>query len=180
MTSRDMFTLSLRLFSFWVMFSAISSMANLVAIVSMSEPSMQRYLASAGFSVLAYSSLAALLLLFAPQVSRLLTKPSEAGTGPVAQRSLVPRDYYLIAARVLGVYSLFQAVVPFATLVRQLLSTSSAPIELVRSIEWSALVQTVVYLAAAGILIYGAPTIANIFERDHRAPVRENSSSSAS
>jgi hypothetical protein len=128
---------------------------------------MQRFLISAGFTVLAYSALAAALLLFAPVIAGWFDRgsPSPRPIAPAAP--LQVRDYYLIAARLLGAYAILHAVAPTAGLVRQLVGPGLSS-QFAEQLNWSYVVQAVAYLAASAFLILKADSIADIFCRSHR------------
>ena len=108
MNTKAILTLALRLMGFWVLFHAVAAMTHVVAVLSWlsdssAGPQAQTSMVIAsGFALVVYASFAAVLLLFAPVIASWFpTEPAPAAP----ERAVTVRDVYIIAARLLGVYS---------------------------------------------------------------------------
>jgi hypothetical protein len=154
---------------FWVMLSAVAAMINLVAVLSWSgqagvgTQSQMSVLIASGFALIAYASLAAALLLYAPAIASWF--PDEPAPATPEHAASV-RDVYIIAARVLGLYSLIHALTGARRLVQVLLDDhfGSGP---AAEFRWEALAEACVYLVAGALLIIFATGIADGFSRAH-------------
>jgi hypothetical protein len=172
MNAKAIMTLALRLMGFWVLIHAVAAMVNLVAILSSltapgagskGEPIL---LIESGFALLAYASFAAVLLLFAPAIAARFSAQSTVSAPVAADRQGTLRDVYIIAARLLGLYSLVSAVPAAQRLVRSILDYrfSSGP---AGEFTWSGLVEASIYLVVGASLIFFAGGIADVFSRAH-------------
>ncbi|SIO67751.1 hypothetical protein SAMN05444166_8438 [Singulisphaera sp. GP187] len=116
MNAKAVMTLMLRLMGFWVLLTAVAAMVNLVAFLSESSDSGAgrqgewSLLISSGFALVAYASFAAGLLLFAPAIASWFATESAPSVPVTTDRAVTVRDVYIIAARLLGLYSLLSAV----------------------------------------------------------------------
>ena len=115
MNAKAIMTIALRLMGFWVLIIAVAAMVNLVAILSSTmapgagPKGESIFLVESGFALLAYASFAAALLLFAPTIASWFSAESTASV-PATDRPTTVRDVYIIAVRLLGLYSLVSAV----------------------------------------------------------------------
>ena len=175
MNEKAITTLALRLMGFWVLFQAVAATVNLVAFLTInSSPSAPAaglqgelgFLIASGFALIAYASFAAGLLLFAPTIASLFSTES-AFSAPVAtDRPGTVRDVYIIAARLMGLYSLVSAVPAAQRLARSVLDYRfhSGP---AGEFTWSSLVEASIYLVGGALLILFAAGIADVFSRAH-------------
>jgi hypothetical protein len=172
MSDKAIMTLALRLMGFWVLIQAVAAMVNLVAILSsLTAPGAWSrgepiFLVESGFALLAYASFAAALLLFAPAIAARFPAESSVSAPVAADRQGTVRDVYIIAARLLGLYSLVSAVPAAQRLVRSILDyrSSSGP---AGEFTWSGLVEASIYLVGGALLIFSAAGIADVFSRAH-------------
>jgi hypothetical protein len=172
MNAKAIMTLALRLMGFWVLLHAVASMVNLVAVLSSSTApgagphGESNLLVASGFALLAYASFAAALLLFAPAVASWFSAESTASAPVATARPAAVRDVYIIAARVLGLYSLLSAVPAAQRLVRSVLDYRfhSGP---AGEFTWASLVEASIYLVGGALLIFFAAGIADVFSRAH-------------
>src|SRR4051795_10755935 len=127
MNAKAIMTIALRLMGFWVLIIAVAAMVNLVAILSSTmapgagPKGESFFLVESGFALLAYASFAAALLLFAPTIASWFPAESTASAPVATDRPATVRDVYIIAARLLGLYSLVSAVPAAQRLVRSIL-----------------------------------------------------------
>jgi hypothetical protein len=127
MNTKAIMTLALRLMGFWVLFSAIAAMVNFAAFLTSSIPSVAgpqgelSFLISSGFGIVAYASFAAGLLLFAPAIASWFSTESAPPIPVTTDRPITVRDVYIIAARLLGLYSLLSGVPAAQRLARSIL-----------------------------------------------------------
>ncbi len=171
MNAKAIMTIALRLMGFSILFSAVAAMANLVAALYASlppgagPPGQSSLLVEYGFAVLAYSSFAAALLLFAPTIASWFSAESTASV-PATDRPTTVRDVYIIAARLLGLYSLVSAVPALQRLAQYTLDYKfySGP---AGEYTWAGLVEASMYLAGGAFLIFFASGIADLFSRAH-------------
>jgi len=172
MNAKAIMTLGLRLMGFWAMFPAVSAAVNLVAILSWSSApggvprgELGLFIGS-GFAIIAYASFAAVLLLFAPAIASWFPNESASPTPAAPDRPGTVRDVYLIAARLLGLYSLLSAVPAAQRLARSILDyrSNSGP---AGEFAWAGLVEASIYLVGGALLIFLAPGIADVFSRAH-------------
>lgn len=169
MNAKAILTLALRLIGFWVMLNAVAAMISLVAAVSWSEQaglatqSRAQSLITSGFAMIAYAAFAAALLLYAPTIASWF--PSEPAPA-TPERTASVRDVYMIAARLLGLYSLLAAIPGIRRLVQGLLEYRfrSGPSA---EMKWELLAEPCAYLAGGALLIFFAAGIANVFARAH-------------
>jgi hypothetical protein len=170
MSAKESLTLALRVIGFWVLVSAIGAMTNLVAGLAWVDPTSRSFLISAGFSVIAYAGFAAGLLLFAPAIASWFDRGPTAARPATGAPGLRPRDYYVIGMRLLGVFSILQAIGPAGNLARQALTSRS---RFGPEVEWNRayVVQALSYLACAALLLLGSETVADLFCRSHRESV---------
>jgi hypothetical protein len=172
MNAKAIMTLALRLMGFWVLLHAVAAMVNLVAVLSSSTApgaatqGESSLLVASGFALLAYASFAAALLLFAPAIASWLPAESTASAPVATDRPGTVRDVYIIAARLLGLYSLVSAVPAAQRLVRSILDYRfhSGP---AGEFTWASLVEASVYLVGGASLIFLAAGIADVFSRAH-------------
>jgi hypothetical protein len=171
MNAKAIMTIALRLMGFWILFVAVAAMVNLVTILYASLPpgagslGQSSLLVENGFALLANASLAAALLLFAPAIASWFSAESTASV-PVTDRPTTVRDVYIIAARLLGIYSLVSAVPALQRLARYTLDYkfNSGP---AGEYIWAGLVEASMYLAGGAFLIFFASGIAALFSRAH-------------
>jgi len=171
MNAKAIMTIALRLMGFWVLIIAVAAMVNLVAILSSTmapgagPKGESFFLVESGFALLAYASFAAALLLFAPTIASWFSAESTASV-PATDRPTTVRDVYIIAARLLGLYSLVSAVPALQRLAQYTLdykfSSGSAG-----EYTWAGLVEASMYLAGGAFLIFFASGIADVFSRAH-------------
>lgn len=172
MNEKSIMTLSLRLAGCWVLLQALAEMVNLVAFLSLSispgaGPQLDRsVLISGGFALLAYASFAAGLLLFAPTIASWLSPASDASVPAATSRPVAVRDVYIIAARLLGIYSLLSAVPAVKRLAGSTLDYIFHSWTQAES-AWSSLAEASSYLVGGALLIFLAPGIADVFSRAH-------------
>jgi hypothetical protein len=171
MNARTIMTLALRLMGFWVLLQAVAAAVNLVAILSESSaagagPGGSIFLAESGFALLAYASLAAAFLLFAPAIASWFPAESATSAPGATDRPGTVRDVYIIAARLLGLYSLVSAVPAAQRLARSLLAERfhSGP---AWQFSWASLDEASIYLVGGVLLIVFAAGIADVFARAH-------------
>jgi hypothetical protein len=171
MNAKTIMTLALRLMGLWALLHAVAAMVSLVALLSSSSapgggPGESSFLIESGFALLAYASLAAALLLFAPAIASWF--PAEPAASPPAatDRPGTVRDVYIIAARLLGLYSLVSAVPAAQRLARSILDYRfhSGP---AREFTWASLVEASLYLVGGALLIAFSTGIADLFSRAH-------------
>src|SRR3954451_453660 len=171
MNAKAIMTIALRLMGFSILCSAVGAMANLVAVLytplplGAGPPGQSTLLVEYGFALLAYASFAAALLLFASTIASWFSAESTASV-PATDRPTTVRDVYIIAARVLGLYSLVSAVPALQRLARYTLDYkfSSGP---AGEYTWAGLVEASMYLAGGAFLIFFASGIADLFSRAH-------------
>src|SRR5262245_7586555 len=164
MNAKAIMTLGLRLMGFWALFYAVSAAVNLVAIISWSSApgGVQRgelgLFVGSGFAIIAYASFAAALLLFAPAIASWFPNESATPAPAAPDRPGTVRDVYLIAARLLGLYSLVSAVPAAQRLARSILDYrfTSGP---AGEFAWAGLVEASIYLVGGAFLIFLAPGI---------------------
>ena len=169
MNARAIMTLALRLMGFWVMLSAVAAMIGLVDALAWSgragvgTPSQMAMLIGSGVTLIAYASFAAALLLYAPAIASWF--PAEPAPA-TPERAAGVRDVYIIAARLLGLYSLLAAIPGARRLVRVLLEyqSQSGP---AAEIRWEELAEPCAYLTGGALLIFFAAGIADVFSRAH-------------
>src|SRR5437867_3650799 len=106
MTSKETLVLALRVLGFWVLISAVGNMAALVAMFAQG-PGPSWGLVSVGIAVLAYSSLAAFFLLYAPWIASWFNGRE---MDIRSNSSITVGDIYQISTRLLGLYSLLSAI----------------------------------------------------------------------
>jgi hypothetical protein len=172
MNAKAIMTLALRLMGFWVLLHAVGAMVNLVAVIySLTVPGTGQLgesslLVESGFALLAYAFFAAALLLFAPAITSWFSAESTASAPEATDRPATVRDVYIIAARLLGLYSLVSAVPAAQRLVRSILDYRfhSGP---AGEFTWASLVEASIYLVGGARLIFLATGIADIFSRAH-------------
>jgi hypothetical protein len=172
MNAKAIMTLALRLMGFWVVLQALAAMVNLVAIVSWSTAPGTRpqgessLVVASGFALLAYTSFAAALLLFAPAIASWFPTESSSSAPVAADRPAIVRDVYTIAARLLGLYSLVSAVPAAQRLARSILDYRfhSGP---AGEFTWASLVEASIYLVGGALLICFAAGMADVFSRAH-------------
>ena len=167
MNARDLLTLSLRILGFWVMISAVGSMASLVASLSSgSFPQAGEILLAAGIPVIAYSTMAAVLLLFASPIARLFAwdRAPEGGAG---SPDLSLTDVYQVVARALGVYCVISAVRPASSFFWGLAGTRYA-MGMSGELNWGHLLEVVMYLGVAAFLILRSDVVARLSISSHR------------
>ena len=171
MNAKTIMTLALRLMGFWGLLHAVAAMVNLVAVLSSSTApgsglGESSFLIESGFALLAYASFAAALLLFAPAIASWFPTDTAAAAAVAADRRGHVRDVYIIAARLLGLYSLVSAVPAAQRLVRSILGYRfhSGP---AGEFTWSGLVEASIYLVCGVLLIFFAAGIADVFSRAH-------------
>ena len=172
MNAKAIMTLALRLMGFWVLFHAVAAMVNLVAFLSASNAPAAgpqgetSLLIASGFALLAYASFAAALLLFAPAIASWFSVESASRAPAVSDRPGTVRDVYIIAARLLGLYSLLSAVPAAQRLARSILDYRfhSGP---AGEFTWASLVEASTYLVGGSLLIFLAAGIADVFSRAH-------------
>jgi hypothetical protein len=172
MNTKAIMTLALRLMGFWVMFSAVTAMVNFAAFLTSSIPPVAgpqgelSFLISSGFGLVAYASFAAGLLLFAPAIASWFSTESETSIPVATNRPVAVRDIYIIAARLLGLYSLLCGVPATQRLARLMLDYR---FHWGRAGEfiWASLVDALIYLVGGALLIYCAAGIADVFSRAH-------------
>jgi hypothetical protein len=178
MTTKAIMTLALRLMGFWVLLQAVAAMVNLVAFLSSSSvfgaapQGAASILITEGFALLAHASFAAGLLLFAPAIASWF--PIEtASSAPVAtDRPVNVRDVYIVAARLLGLYSLLSAVPAAQKLAQSILDYRfySGP---AKEFTWASFVEASIYLVGGALLIVLAAGIADVFSRAHGTAERQ-------
>lgn len=177
MNEKSIMTLSLRLTGCWVLLSALAQMVDLVAFLSLSISSdagsqlNRSVLISGGFGLLAYASFAAGLLLFAPTIASWGSPASDPSAPVATSRPVAVRDVYIIAARLLGIYSLLSAVPAVKRLAGSALDFlfhSWTQAESARS----SLAEASSYLVGGALLIFFAAGIADVFSRAHGTPER--------
>ncbi|WP_237722912.1 hypothetical protein [Singulisphaera acidiphila] len=164
-------TLALRLMGFWVLLQALAEMVNLVAFLSLpgapGEWSQEKsVLISGGFGLLAYASFAAGLLLFAPAIASRFSSASAPSVPVATSRPVAVRDVYIIAARLLGLYSLLSAVPAVRRLAGSVLDYMFHSWTQGES-AWSSLAEASSYLVGGALLIFFAAGIADVFSRTH-------------
>jgi hypothetical protein len=172
MNAKAIMTLSLRLMGFWVLFHAVAAMVNLVALLSSSSApgagpqGESSLLIASGFGLVAYASFAAGLLLFAPAIASWFSTESTSSAPATTALPGTVRDVYLIAARLLGLYSLLSAVPAAQRLTRSILDYRfySGP---AGEFTWASLVEASIYLIGGALLIFLAAGIADVFSRAH-------------
>lgn len=172
MNAKTTMTLMLRLMGFWVLLTAVAAMVNLVAFLSESSASgggrqgEWSLLISSGFALVAYASFAAGLLLFAPAIASWFSTESAPPVSVATDRAINVRDVYIIAARVLGLFSLVSAVPAVRRLAQLILD---------HGVHWGAaddysrgsLVEALIYLIGGALLIFFAAEISDVFSRAH-------------
>jgi hypothetical protein len=172
MNAKAIMTLGLRLMGFWVMFHTVGTMVDLVAILSSSSapggaPQGEfGFFIASRFALVVYASFAAGLLLFAPAIASWSPTESTSPAPAAPARPGTVRDVYLIASRLLGLYSLLSAVPAAQRLARSILDYrfNSGPAgEFARA----GLVEASIYLVGGALLILLAPGIADVFSRAH-------------
>lgn len=171
MNAKTITTLALRLMGIWGLFQAVAAMVNLVALLSAlpapgSGPGQSSFLIASGFAVLAYASFAAALLLFAPAIASWFPTESAAVPPVTVDRPGTVRDVYIIASRLLGLYSLVSAIPAAQRLARSILDYRfhSGP---AGEFTWASLVEASIYLVGGAFLICFASGIADVFSRAH-------------
>ena len=172
MNAKAIMTLALRLMGFWVLFSAVAAMVNLVAFLSESIASgagQQRdsgVLISSGFALLAFAPFAAGLLLFAPAIASRFSTESAPPVAVATDRPVTVRDVYIIAARLLGLYSVLSAVPAAQRLARSILDSRfhSGP---AWEFTWASLVEVSIYLVGGALLVFFAAGISDVFSKAH-------------
>ena len=172
MNAKAIMTLALRLMGFWVLFSAVAAMINFAAFLTSSIPGVAGpqgelgFVISSGFGLVVYASFAAGLLLFAPAIASWFSTESAPSIPVATDRPVAVRDVYIIAARLLGLYSLLSAVPAAQRLSRSLLDYR---FHWGRAAEfiWAEFVEASIYLVCAALLIYCAAGIADVFSRAH-------------
>ena len=113
-----------------------------------------------------YASFAAGLLLFAPAIASWFPTESAASIPVSTDRPVGVRDVYIIAARLLGLYSLLSGV-PAAQRLAQLILDYRFQWGRAGEFIWSELIQASIYLVGAALLIFSAAGIADVFSRAH-------------
>jgi hypothetical protein len=172
MNAKAIMTLALRIMGFWVLFSAVAAMVNFAAFLTSSIPRVAGpqgelgFLISSGFGLIAYASFAAGLLLFAPAIASWFSTESAPPIPVATDRPVDVRDVYIIAARLLGLYSLLSGV-PAAQRLAQLILDYRFQWGRAGEFIWSELIQASIYLLGAALLIFCAAGIADIFSRAH-------------
>ncbi len=172
MNAKAITTLALRLMGFWVLFQAVAAMVNLAAFLSASSApgagpqGDSSLLISSGFALVAYAFFAAGLLLFAPAIASWFSTESASSVPVATDRPVTVRDVYIIAARLLGLYSLLSAVPAAQRLARSILDYRfhSGP---AAEFTWASLVEASIYLVGGALLIFFAAGIAYVFSRAH-------------
>ena len=172
MNAKAIMTLALRLMGFWVLLQAVAAMVNLVAILSASTApgagprGESILLVESGFALIAYAAFAAALLLFAPAIASWFSTETTTSAPVATDRPGTLRDVYIIAVRLLGLYSLVSAVPAAQRLVRSILDYRfhSGP---AGEFTWASLVEASIYLVGGALLIFFAAGIADVFSRAH-------------
>jgi hypothetical protein len=164
MNARDWLTLGLRFLGFWVMIAAVGSMASLVAGLSSGGfPQAGEVLLTLGIPVIAYSAMAAVLLLFASPIAGLFAW-DRAAEGGTASPGISLADAYQVGARALGVYCVISAVQPASVFLSGLAGYRLSGMEG----DWGYLVQVVMYLGVAALLILRSDVLARLSLIAHR------------
>jgi hypothetical protein len=172
MNAKAIMTLALRLMGFWVLLQAVAAMVYLVAILSSSSAPGARprgetsLLISSGFALVAYAFFAAGLLLFAPAIASWFSTESAPPVPVATDRPVTVRDVYIVAARLLGLYSLVSAIPAAQRLAQSILDYRfySGP---AGEFTWASLVEASIYLVGGALLIFFAAGIADVFSRAH-------------
>jgi hypothetical protein len=165
---------------FWVLLQTVGAMVNLAAILSSSSapgagPRVETsFLISSGFAFVAYAFFAAGLLLFAPAIASWFSTESAPSVPVATDRPGTVRDVYIIAARLLGLYSLLSAIPAAQRLARLILDYRfhSGP---AGEFTWASLVEASIYLVGGALLILFAAGIADVFSRAHGMSERPKS-----
>jgi hypothetical protein len=168
MNARDWLTLALRFLGFWVMISAVGSMASMVASFSSSNsiPQVGEILLAMGIPVIAYASMAAVLLLFASPISGLFAEDRTAAKGgPSPGMSLA--DVYQVGARALGVFCVISAVRPAGSFLWGLASSRLSGTGTVER-NGGYLLEVVMYLGVAAFLILRSDVVVRLSMSSHR------------
>jgi hypothetical protein len=171
MNARDWLTLALRFLGFWVLISAVASMALLVTSLSSpgTMPVFGESLLVVGITLIAYASLAAVLLLFASSIAGRFAwdRTAEDGGAPSGM-ALV--DVYQVGARALGVFCVISAVHPAGSFLWGLASARLSGEGMVR-LNWGYLLEVVMYLGVAAFLIFRSDVVARLSVSSHRRAV---------
>jgi len=172
MNAKVILTLALRLMGFWVLLWAVAQMVSVVAIISSTSATgawpqgESNSLIASGFALVAYASFAAVLLLFAPAIATWFSTETAPSAPDAAAHTITVRDVYIIAARLLGLYSLLSAIPGAQRLAQAMLDYRfySGP---AREFTWASFVEASVYLVGGALLIIFAVGIADVFSRAH-------------
>jgi hypothetical protein len=119
-----------------------------------------------GIPVIAYASMAAVLLLFASPIAGLFAGDRTAAEGgaPPGMRLV---DVYQVGARALGVFCLISAVHPAGSFLWGLASSRLSGSGTV-ALNWGYLLEVLMYLGVAAFLILRSDVVARLSLSSHR------------